>query len=270
MTAEAMQDQIKRVAECGPLRAWSVIVSVLGDLCRAPNDKLSARVLNELIGRLGITSQTSRVAIHRLKSDGWIETQRDGRASLYKLSATGMAQAEAVRERIYSATAPKISPTLLVGAPDMSQADFVDIVGEEAVFIAARTALAPAPERNPDLMIVPFDPSSDAFKQPKWLASALAPQQLVDDLSDLASVVREIAAPPVSTSLFARTALRLAILHHWRRLCLRTNPLADALLPDDWAGAQTRAVVVAALERLDRPSPDELSENLLQETAPKT
>ena len=152
----------------------------------------------------------------------------------------------------------------------MSQADFVDIVGEEAVFIAARTALAPAPERNPDLMIVPFDPSSDAFKQPKWLASALAPQQLVDDLSDLTSVVQEIAAPPVSTSLFARTALRLAILHHWRRLCLRTNPLADALLPDDWAGAQTRAVVVAALERLDRPSPDELSENLLQETAPKT
>ena len=266
MSAEAMEAQIKRIAECGPLRAWSVIVTVLGDLCRAPGDRISARVLNELIGQFGITSQTSRVAIHRLKSDGWIETQRDGRASLYQLSATGLAQAAAVRQRIYSAIAPKIAPVLLIGAPEMSQASFADLAGDEAILLAPRTALVPEAGRNSELLTVPFDATAQSFVQPKWLAAILAPQQLVDDLSDLTNVVQAITSPPASSSLFTRTALRLAILHHWRRLCLRTNPLADALLPEDWAGAQARAVVIAALERLERPSPDQLTQNLLQET----
>ena len=268
MSEEALHAQIKRIAECGPLRAWSVIVTVLGDLCRTPGDRISARVLNELIGRLGISSQTSRVAIHRLKADGWVETQRDGRASLYQLSATGLAQAEAVRGRIYSATAPMITPTLLIGAPDMSQAGFADSVGDDAIFLAPRTALVADAGPHANLIAVPFDLGAQSGSQPEWLPEMLAPQQLVTDLSDLTSAVQAIAPLSDGVSLMARTALRLAVLHHWRRLCLRTNPLADALLPGNWAGAKARAIVVATLQGLARPSPDQLAECLSVDPAP--
>ena len=58
--------------------------------------------------------------------------------------------------------------------------------------------------------------------------------------------------------LFAATTLRLAILHHWRRLCLRHSPLADGLMPVGWSGDRARTAVVSALDRYPGPDPTTL------------
>ena len=57
-----------------------------------------------------------------------------------------------------------------------------------------------------------------------------------------------------------RVALRLVILHHWRRLCLRNGALPDLVMPADWVGGKTRAAVLQALARFERPDPEAMAQ----------
>ena len=81
-----LQTDIQRIAECGPIRVWSLVVTIMGDLCQSPDTCIPGKTLGDLVGRLGITNQALRVALHRLRRDGWIQTVREGRTSNYFLS----------------------------------------------------------------------------------------------------------------------------------------------------------------------------------------
>lgn len=257
MAPPDIQASIDRVAACGPIRAWSVIVTVLGDLCRTRDDRISAQVLSGLIGPMGISAQAGRVAIHRLRRDGWVESDRAGRGSLYRLSATGWQRTEAVRPRIYARVRPFAEAALVVGAPDLTQADFAAALGEDAVVLAPRTALVPLDSGLDARFLVAPLPAGGV---PTWVQAAMADPALCAGYAALATAAAEAVVPAQTGDLVARTALRLAILHHWRRLCLRHGPLVDALMPDGWPGDRARSAVMAALDRLPRPGPEALSD----------
>ena len=70
MQASDTQQKIDTLTACGPLKAWSVIVTILGDLCQDQNDRVSGRSLTRIMGAMGISAQTVRVALHRLRRDG--------------------------------------------------------------------------------------------------------------------------------------------------------------------------------------------------------
>lgn len=249
-----IQAMIDRVAACGPIRAWSVIVTVLGDLCRTRDDWISARVLGTLIGPLGISAQAARVAIHRLRRDGWVETDRAGRTSRYRLSAGGWDRTEAVRPRIYARSRPAPAATLVVGSPDLAQADFAARLGPEAVILAPRTALVPAAARPEGAYVaVPLRGGG----VPAWIEPLLVGPPVRAGYEALASAASGAVA--AAREPLAGTAVRLAVLHHWRRLCLRHSPLADGLMPAGWAGDRARTAVASALDRFPRPDLETLA-----------
>ena len=62
-------------------RVWSVIISLFGDMAQRPNEKISGAALTRIITPMGIKPEAIRVALHRLRKDGWIESVRAGRAS---------------------------------------------------------------------------------------------------------------------------------------------------------------------------------------------
>ena len=78
-------------------RVWSIIVSLFGDLAQRPGDRISGSVLSRITEPMGIKPEAMRVALHRLRSDGWILSEREGRTSRYCLTESGLSQSRAAR-----------------------------------------------------------------------------------------------------------------------------------------------------------------------------
>lgn len=258
MQTPETERKIQRLADCGPLKAWSVIVSVLGDFCLARHDSISGRDLNALIERIGLTAPTMRVALHRLKRDGWIQTEKSGRDAAYRLSAMGWRETQAVRDRIYATGQPPSGRAqMILGPPNVTAAEFNAALPEAAAALAPRTAILAdkAAGLPAGYWLIPLSPGT----APGWVADAVAAPELRQDYARLTEAVTDVlrTAPPQDS--LSLSALRILTLHHWRRLRLRHDDLPDILLGDDWEGARARHVVMTALDRFPRPSPGDLA-----------
>jgi phenylacetic acid degradation operon negative regulatory protein len=258
MQGIATKEKIELLSECGPLKVWSVVVTILGDLCTAPHDRVGGKLLTALACRMGVTGQAVRVAVHRLRADGWVETERAGRESLYGLSQRGWAETQAVRPVIYAGKAPPAGrPWLLVAPPQRAAADFAARLPATAVALGPRTALLDAPPdpADPDVLLAQARPE----QIPDWVGDLLAGAELRTEYARLADRARRVTANPAPANLLDATVLRLLVLHHWRRLRLRHGALPDMLLQSGWEGAQAREAVAHAREVFPRPALHELA-----------
>ena len=258
MQAPDLQQKIDTLTACGPLKAWSVIVTILGDLCQARSDRIGGRDLNGLAGRMGLTPPAVRVALHRLKRDGWTESERHGRDAAYRLSAMGWKETQAVRDRIYgTAPAPDGPVYLLTAPPHLTLAEITAALPADTVMATPRTALLAGP--LPGLPEEVWASRIEANAPPDWLRDVIAPPELRSEYAQLADAAYGLvdATPPADIADAA--ALRLLTLHHWRRLRLRHGNLPDILLGDTWEGAVAARVVMEVLEQFPRPDLDGLS-----------
>ncbi len=236
----------------GPLKVWSVVITAMGDLIREPQQSLSGRVLGHLTERMGITNQALRVALHRLKRDGWVRAERTGRTSDYFLSTQGWKATQKVRPVIYSLDlSPRAQVCVVACPPALTAAEFAESLSDEAVFLSPRMALTV--RSDPGLTADFFVSDLDTAQLPDWARAAIADENLRAGYSTLADQVSLALARPLPAALPDRTVLRLMILHHWRRLSLRHGSLPDLLLPADWEGARARTRVTNALELIERP-----------------
>jgi len=258
MQAPDVQEKIDRLVACGPLKAWSVLVTILGDLCQSRADWIGGRDLNALAGRMGLSPATTRVALHRLKRDGWIESRRQGRDAAYRLSDMGWAETQAVRDRIYADTPAAQGPVqVLFAPPHLSAAEIAAALPAGAAPITPRSALFGGPV--PPLPEGFWASTVAGGAPPGWVVDAVAAPRLRAEYARLCDAVTALRdAPPPAGPAEAAT-LRLLILHHWRRLRLRHGDLPDLLLSEDWEGATARRAVMAALSRLPRPALGELA-----------
>jgi len=258
MQASDLQQKIDNLTACSPLKAWSVIVTILGDLCQGRSDRIAGRDLNALTARMGLTPATLRVALHRLKRDGWTESERRGRDAAYRLSSMGWKETQTVRDRIYGAgPAQDAQLHLLIAPPHLTSAEITTALPGDAMMVAPRTAvLAGALPVLPDGMWIS---RIDAAGPPQWLCDIIAPPELRNDYACLAAAASGLLSSPAPADIADATALRLLTLHHWRRLRLRHGDLPDILLGDTWEGATARRVVMRVLERFARPALNELS-----------
>lgn len=238
--------EIARLLDCGPLKTWSVVVTILGDLLRNPADRIHGRSLAALTGPMGIADPALRVALHRLKKDGWIQSARDGRESTYWLSDSARAETEAVRNRIYGAQPAATGPVHLLLLP--ADVEMPIIQGVESLTIGPRMVLTDAdPVHYPARSLTLALPRTPL---PDWVTDALCAPDHRAEYHRLTTATEAVLAAPTSSEM---AVLRMLILHHWRRLQLRHSPLADVLLPPDWDGARARRAVTRALDHLPRP-----------------
>mmetsp|Transcript_17997 Transcript_17997/g.27398 ORF Transcript_17997/g.27398 Transcript_17997/m.27398 type:complete len:198 (+) Transcript_17997:314-907(+) len=99
MRETAYDQSIAALSELGPMRVWSLLVTVFGDL--AQDSALEGPTLSTIMAGIGIKPEATRVALHRLRSDGWITSQKTGRTSLHRLSPKGYRDSAAASPRIY-------------------------------------------------------------------------------------------------------------------------------------------------------------------------
>ena len=242
-------------------RVWSIIVSLFGDLAQKPGDRLSGGALSRIIMPMGIKPEAIRVALHRLRKDGWIDSARAGRASAHFLTEYGRARSAEVSPRIYTRVPDTPDRWHLLIAEDGSGQSALDevLLTTEYFSLARNVALGagPPPESCEELMV--FEVRTHAV--PDWVRARACPADLAENCRSLLDALERAAAllPPEGEITPLQTAtLRMLIVHRWRRVVLRMPELPAAFFPPDWPGPDCRAAVFRLLDRLPRPPLDTL------------
>ena len=102
MKNSAIDKWIQASLAADPPRSKSVVMTVFGD---AITPRGGAAWLGSLIGLMapfGISDRLVRTSIFRLAEEGWLDAAREGRRSLYTLTAQGRSRFERAYQRIYS------------------------------------------------------------------------------------------------------------------------------------------------------------------------
>lgn len=254
MTAEKntqYQEAVDALLACGPLKTWSLVVTILGDLAQAGDGGVPGPVLSQLTEPLGTRPEALRVAIHRLRRDGWITSEREGRVSLYRLTAHSRALTQSVAERVYGARAPQPPCWHVLIAPTAEALQALDEPG--LIQIGTRAGLlAGAAEGLPETILA-WEATAGAL--PDWARAAILPEDLAAAYARLhAALGRALALDPARIDgAMQRAVLRFLALHQWRRLVLRHGVGVEALLGSDWEGARCRARITALFAAFERP-----------------
>lgn len=233
------------------IKVWSVLVTIIGDI--APEAAIGGPILTALIESMGLQPQAMRVALHRLKRDGWVESEKIGRVGFYRMSKAATSTTFAVSPRVY---APRVEPMtsarLVVGNPLETEPK------DQGFPIAPNVVLLPPEQDVRDLLAATVE--VDAL--PDWVISKIRESACFTDCTKLAAdlVIFRQNFDPDALGLIDRTALRILVLHRWRRLALRMDPLAEAMSGADQPPALCRARVAECLELLERPTLQDLAE----------
>lgn len=238
------------------LRVWSIIVSLFGDLAQDRGAQISGAALTRIIEPIGIKPEAIRVALHRLRKDGWIESTRTGRASVHYLTGFGRDQSAQVTPRIYArqpVTPDKWHLLIAEEGPGIHALDDL-LLTRNYISAGRNVALGSGslPKNVEDLLV--FDVTARAV--PAWLQSRLFPPDLREACSSLRNAARRVhdtrpggwKPSPVQIA-----SLRTLIVHRWRRVVLRHPDLPPAFFPPDWTGSSCRADVFRLLDTLPRP-----------------
>lgn len=247
---------VQTLTSGGDLRVWSVIVSIFGDLAQVQGDVITSGLLSQITARMGIKPQALRVALHRLRKDGWIDSLKSGRTSAYHLTASGFQESFAARARIYApAPVEPIHWTLLVSRPQPQAERMADerrLLTAGYVPLTSGVYLGHKPVSLAGFLIV--DCNIKAI--PDWIRTKIASEHMVSEIAKLdhtlAIILTLLGNTPEITPLETAT-LRVLIVHNWRRLLLRLPDLPDRFFPTDWRGAACRDKVQRLLRGLDRP-----------------
>ena len=237
-------------------RVWSIIVSLFGDLAQERGAKISGGALTRIIEPMGIKPEAMRVALHRLRKDGWIESARSGRASMHFLTDYGRAQSAQVTPRIYDRDPATPESWHLLIAEDGPGIHTLDdlMLTRHYTAIGRNVALGAGPlPRNCDDLVA-FEVTARAV--PDWLRERLCPPELREACSSLRDAARhafETRPKDWQPSPLEIATLRTLIVHRWRRVVLRHPDLPPVFFPSDWAGQACRAEVFRLLDTLPRP-----------------
>ncbi len=223
----------------GDLKVWSVLVTLLGDLASESDMQVSGPMLNTLMGRINIRPEALRVALHRLRKDGWVTATRDGRISHYAMTDHARAETDNVRALVYSPQIETSAAWYLVAAP---VGHGYGLLLKKGLWITDTP-----PKNNQDALHARIE--TDPI--PDWVIDDILTPDLRRSCAELAGLLA--GGVPDGLSVTDQYVLRLLALHHWRRIVLRQTPLAAAFLAQSAEIAGYRAAIIEFLEAIPLP-----------------
>jgi phenylacetic acid degradation operon negative regulatory protein len=247
MPTDAFTTHIADLRTLGGRRVWSLMISLFGDLAQAQGEAIEGPVLTSIMGVLQVKPEAVRVALHRLRNDGWITSTKSGRTSSHALTTTGHAESLAASPRIYAPVNAADNPWQLVLIEDVTtQVDDGFTAITPRIYVGAATL--PAPDGA-----LLFN-GSDV---PEWLCAQAEPAHLRGEYEALKNTLEALNAAlpkPSDISPVEVAVLRCLIVHNWRRLVLKHPALPSALISTDWPGHHCHLLVDALLARFPRPT----------------
>lgn len=226
-----------------PPRVWSVLMTLFGDLAQEKDIWVSGAAIRFVMGQMGIREDATRVALHRLRKDGWITSEKTGRTSRYALTDWGLAECKLANDRIYGTTSPYEQAFLLI-APGIRQMNLAGYALGSDMIITSE------PTENKDILQVSV---GSVESLPIWLMSGFIADEICAESQAFEAQLIKLQAElgtlqDLSTA--DRVVLRLTLIHGWRRLALRAPDLPDYVMPPSWRGAACRLLMHDILAEL--------------------
>ena len=231
-----------------PSRTGSLIITFYGDAIVPRGGSIWLGTLLQFLDMLGVEGGVVRTSVSRLAADGWLDRDKIGRKSLYRLAKRGRERFEAAVEHVYN---PR--PAAWEGKFGLL------LIGSGADREASRAALSEAGFGNP----IP-----GAWIAPSGVMAPPVPESAIRvELSanhDMAQRLVLASWPLESTAAFYRDFLktfaplenwiqqakdiapadamlaRILMIHHYRRVLLRDPLLPETLLPREWPASEAR------------------------------
>ncbi len=233
-------------------RVWSLLISVFGDLAQDEGSQVSGALLSQLTEKIGIKPEAMRVAIHRLRKEGWIDSQRIGRNSVYFLTPWGRAQSAQATPRIYADGPAADHAWLAVFNPSKP------VQGDTAAgtWVSSNVLVTAQQPASLQAFVTPLTAQTAV---PDWISAKICERQTLQMCEGFAAALCR-AAPQLAPVLppLEVAALRVLVVHGWRRIILKTPLLPDHVFAKGWAGPQCREMVAALLAQYPTPRLDTL------------
>jgi phenylacetic acid degradation operon negative regulatory protein len=259
-----------------PSRTWSLIVTLYGDAVVPRGGRLWLGTLLEIFAALGITGNGVRTAMSRLTTDGWLERNRIGRNSYYRLAEKGQRAFAEAAERIYGAHRPSWDGAFRLAILNDTERNPARLALEAAGFAQLSPGVLAAPSGDlspitpPEIILLRAAP--DGAEDATRLAARVWPgerlsagyRRFLDAFDPWAAQI----GPNAALSDLEALVARLLLIHEYRRLILRDPLLPAPLLPEAWPGHAARALCARLYARLLPASERWLSENALNEDGP--
>jgi phenylacetic acid degradation operon negative regulatory protein len=239
-------EQLKRE----PSRTGSLVITLFGDAIVPRGGVVWLGTLLEFFKTLQIDSGVVRTAMSRLATDGWLERDKIGRNSFYRLAQKGRLTFDAAVTHVYD---PQIAEwtgrfeLLLIadGADREASREALKEAGFGSplpgVFVAPSGVPVPAEAQGAiRLEVSAEDDSGRRLLRESWPLTRTADAYLrfIRTFEPLCGWIGR--GEPLSDS-DAFTA-RILMVHHYRRVVLHDPLLPAALLPADWPGRAARAL----------------------------
>ncbi|WP_037545225.1 PaaX family transcriptional regulator [Stappia stellulata] len=244
---------VDRLQATQPLRVWSLIVTIFGDMVAPRGGEVWAGTLSDLLAEMRIDAAAVRAALSRLARDGWVDRMKVGRLSYYRLSAEGHRAFVPALARVYrlSGDARAAAALRVVVLPE----------GEERVALRDAALKSGYGTLGPSVLVgTSASPPLEGAGAERCIhlaaeviggsAAELAARAF--DLAPLAERYRRFIAAftPLDAAMASGRAssdaramvARTLLIHDYRRLILRDPMLAADLLPADWPGAEANAL----------------------------
>lgn len=245
-----------------PSRTWSIVITVFGDAVLPRGGSLWVGSLLDIFAAMGIGGGVVRTALSRLAVDGWLQGNRIGRNSFYRLTSKGRASFATAAERIYGEPPRNwdgrfhllLPPSLpgngtereaLRGAVERSGFGSV----APGVWIAPSSTPVPEDAAALTRMEASTDlPAARQLARRAWPLpeTAEAYRRFLDAFTPLRDWIE---AGGVLADLDALTA-RTLLVHEYRRVVLRDPLLPPALLPEQWPGTGSRRLCAVTYQAL--------------------
>ena len=263
-----------------PLRGGSLIISIFGDSIAPRGGSISLASLIALAQPFGLTERLVRTSVARLAKDGWLEAEKRGRLSFYRLARPGRARFEEATRRIYSENPrdwhgrwtlvllPKGSSTrrerlreemLWLGFGQLAPGVLVHPEHEPEEARRQLRELA-IPGRATVLQAVTGDESEDRrIAAASWDLSELSRgyRRFVELFRPVQRSLADGERPSALSAFIVRTLL----IHEYRKIHLRDPLLPASLLPADWVGTEAYELCRALYARVFAAADAHLSQS---------
>jgi phenylacetic acid degradation operon negative regulatory protein len=259
-----------------PSRTGSIVITVFGDAIVPRGGSVWLGTLLEFFRTIEIDSGVVRTAMSRLAADGWLERQRVGRNSFYRLVKKGRQTFDAATKHIYD---PQVSDwtgrfeLLLIGNGEDRDASREALknagFGSPLPGVWIAPSGVPIPEEAAHAIRLEVSAEDDSGRR------LLSESWPLDRTADAYLKFMKIFEPlrgwidrrePLA-DVDAFTA-RILLIHYYRRVVLRDPLLPAALLPRDWPGRAARQLCGEIYRGLLPASERWLDRNGVNETGP--
>ena len=248
MPSDAFIKNKTELLALGGHRVWSLMVTLFGDLAQAQGSTIDGPTLSAIMAEMEIRPEAVRVALHRLRNDGWIRSEKSGRTGRHALTTTGRDETTQASARIYASPASTEGNWQLALTGDTTLSD--EMIHSGFLQLLPRVYLGNATTSAPHSALALKGGSA-----PEWLRTEIAPLMLEQEYAALLPLLQRVeqTTQEVTLSPLQIATLRCLLVHNWRRIVLRHPALPPTLLPDDWSGHICHQLVDTLLTRFPRP-----------------